>query len=132
MEIGGYDFEIAYNGIDSSQALDMAARHVSAHWPDACVYAITKPRPAQPKPFREAYPGFSFKNMEEIFIFKDFDSMIRWSEYGAGKEHMGALVHLIKGETALTIVCDQERSISPETLKKEIEFLFFQVRGGQP
>ena len=96
--IGGQDILISVaSGIE---AMDVALRKAAAMWPDAVF------EDAQTGKISACLADLDLRRQREILVYRDREAAEKWDELGADESLVGTMVHLLSGDSNITIVVD--------------------------
>jgi hypothetical protein len=96
-------------------ALDVCVRVILREWPQAVFEDATS------GVIYRTYDSLPFRDIKELFVYRDRDFAQRWDEHGATPELANTMVHLLGRPDDLTVVADSFASGSVRRILQSIE-----------
>jgi hypothetical protein len=96
--IGGADIVIPV--AHESEAIDAGIRVIACAWPDAVFQNADCPEIVL------QYDQLNQRAMNEVFIYRNLEIAKQWDELGAVPQLANTMIHIVKGNNALTVVTD--------------------------
>lgn len=108
--IGGADV-VLRSRRDSTEALDLCARTIVLHWPEAVIQNATTGM------LYTSYGGVPFGSSPEFMIYRDRAAFDRWEELEADPSNQNTMVHILSYKASqATVVVDDPTAAEMRTL----------------